>query len=40
MDLRLDDLHVAFVVEVFFVFVQMDGEAVGFFHEVGKVFRH
>ena len=40
VDLGFDDLHVAFVVEVFFVFVHVDGEALGFFHEVGEVFRH
>ena len=35
MDVGFDDLHVAFVVEVFLVLAHVDGEALGFFHEVG-----
>ena len=40
MDLGFDDLHVAFVVEVFFVFIHVNGKALGFFHEVSEVFWH
>ena len=34
VDAGFDDLHVAFVVEVFFVFIHVDCEALCFFHEV------
>ncbi len=40
MDLGFGDLHVAFVVEVFFVFLHVDSEALGFFDEVSEVFWH
>ena len=40
VDLGFDDLHVAFVVEVFLVFVHVDGEALSFFHEVSEVLWH
>ena len=40
VNLCFDDLHVTFVVEVFLVFVHVNSEALGFFHQVGKVFRH
>lgn len=40
VDLGFDDLHVTFVVEVFFIFIHVNSEALGFSHEVSEIFWH
>jgi len=40
VDLCFDDLHVTFIVKIFFVFVHVNSEALRFFHEIGEIFRH